>query len=225
MIAAVSERGDLQLGDGRLARLPGLDLAASVMPAPQWERQRAALQMRLAGQLIIIDTGQGFTDRWDRVAIHARFADAGDTLHHSLIMAGLARVLPLDGNDACQRHLLPLEAEARRLKKGLWIEPALRVLAAREAEAIRAQNGRYALVEGRVVSVNARAQRTYINFGRIFTRDFSVTVSRRNRALLEKAGISLSSLTNRTVRVRGIVGGRTGPQMDIAQAAQIEIVE
>ncbi|MGL4812755.1 MAG: hypothetical protein ACRCXM_13350, partial [Beijerinckiaceae bacterium] len=87
MIAAVSERGDLQLGDGRLARLPGLDLAASVLPAPQWERQRAALQMLLAGKTIIMDTGQGFTDRWDRVAIHARFADAGDTLHHSLIMA------------------------------------------------------------------------------------------------------------------------------------------
>ncbi len=40
---------------------------------------------------------------------------------------------------------------------GIWIEPGLRVLAAREIEAIRALTGRHALVEGRVVSVNARA--------------------------------------------------------------------
>ncbi len=57
-------------------------------------------------------------------------------------------------------------------------------------------------------------QRTYVNFGRMFTRDFSVTVSRRARPVLEKAGISLSSLTGKVVRVRGIVSGRLAPQID-----------
>ena len=139
--------------------------------------------------------------------------------------SGLARVLPTDANDACQRSLLLLEKTARSEKLGLWREPAMRVLAVRETDALKALTGRYALVEGKVVSVNARPQRTYVNYGKYFTRDFSITVSRRQRAVLEKAGISLSALKDKTVRVRGIITGRLAPQVDVVSAAQIEIEE
>lgn len=224
-IVAVTERGELRLADERLARLPGLDPGADILPAPVWQRQLATLRADLQGQSFLIDAGQGLADRWGRVAIHARGSGHGESLHALLVKDGRARVLPSDANETCQRFLLGLEAAARRGKVGIWREPAMRVIPARETEAVKAQQGRYALVEGKVLSVNARAQRTYVNFGRYFTRDFSVTIARRQRGNLEKAGISLSSLRDKTVRVRGIVGGRMAPQIDIMSPAQIEVVE
>lgn len=224
-IAAVSERGEMRLSDDRLARLPGIDLGVDTLPGPVWARHLAGLRSEIANMDFLVDAGQGLADRWGRIAVHARRGDGSESLHGRLVSSGLARVLPSDTNEACQRHLLALERVARREKQGIWREPALRVIPARETEAIRAQHGRYALVEGRVVSVNVRPQRTYINYGRFFTRDFSVTVARRQRIILEKAGISLSSLKDKVVRVRGIVGGRLAPQIDIVSPAQIEVVE
>lgn len=224
-IVAVSERGEMLLSDERLARLPGLDLGVDTLPGPVWARHLVALRSEIAGTEFLVDAGQGLLDRWGRIAVHARRGDASGSLHGRLVSSGLARVLPSDANEACQRHLLGLERVARREKLGIWREPALRVIPARETDAIRAQHGRYALVEGRVVSVNVRPQRTYINYGRFFNRDFSVTVARRQRIILEKAGISLSSLKDKVVRARGIVGGRVAPQIDIVSPAQIEVVE
>lgn len=224
-IEGVSERGELRLSDGRLARLPGLDPGADLLPVPAWARHQTALRAMLEGQALQADAGQGLEDRWGRIAIHGKLDGQGLSLHAQLVSAGLARVLPSDGNESCQRHLLGLEAVARRSRHYLWAEPAARVIPAREVEAIKAQHGRYALVEGKVVSVNGRAQRSYVNFGRVFTRDFSVTVGRRHRPVLEKAGISLSSLKDKTVRVRGIVSGRNAPQIDVISPAQIEVVE
>ncbi|MGL4325266.1 MAG: thermonuclease family protein [Beijerinckiaceae bacterium] len=222
-VSAVTDRGELRLSDGRLARLPGIDLGADTLPAPMWTRHLASLRTEMAGKDIVIDAGQGFEDRWGRITIHGRFVSETESLHHRLVGSGLARVLPTDSNEACQRGLLRLEMTARSEKLGLWREPAMRVLAARETDALKALAGRYALVEGKVVSVNARPQRTYVNYGKYFTRDFSVTISRRQRAVLEKAGISLSALKDKTVRVRGIIAGRLAPQIDVVSAAQIEV--
>ena len=90
-----------------------------------------------------------------------------------------------------RRTLIAAEAEARRAKRGTWADPA----AIKNAESpgdILAGIGRFTVVEGRVLSVRQAGATTYLNFGRNWTRDFAVTISRRAAAALDAAGIALS---------------------------------
>ena len=50
------------------------------------------------------------------------------------------------------------------------------------------------LVEGRVLSVRQAGAATYLNFGRNWTRDFAVTISRRVLPSFEAAGLGPKSL-------------------------------
>jgi hypothetical protein len=82
--------------------------------------------------------------------------------------------------------------------------------------------GQFALVEGKVVSVREAGTTIYLNFGRRWTQDFAVTISRRVGAAFEAAGIALKSLENKRIRVRGWVEQRGGPRIEIRQIGQIE---
>ena len=88
----------------------------------------------------------------------------------------------------CAATWRPAEAEARQAKRGIWADPA----AIKNAESpgdILAGIGRFTVVEGKVLSVRQAGATTYLNFGRNWTRDFAVTISRRTMPALEAAGI------------------------------------
>src|SRR5205814_9903927 len=78
----------------------------------------------------------------------------------------------------CAAALLASEAAGRQAKKGIWAE-ASATKNAESAGDILAGNGRFMLVEGRVLSVRQAGATTYLNFGRNWTRDSAVTISRR----------------------------------------------
>jgi hypothetical protein len=80
------------------------------------------------------------------------------------------------------------------------------------------------VVEGKVLSVRQAGATYYANFGRRWTQDFAVTISRRMMASLEAAGISLKSLENRRIRVRGFVEQRGGPRIELVRVGQIEVI-
>ncbi len=97
----------------------------------------------------------------------------------------------------------------------------------RKAEAVTelaAELGRFTLVEGRVVSVRESGGTIYVNFGRRWTEDFTVTVQRRLERTFGAAGLELKSLAGRTVRVRGVIEERGGPWIEASRPEQIEIV-
>lgn len=77
---------------------------------------------------------------------------------------------------------------------------------------------------GRVLSVRQAGAVTYVNFGRRWTEDFAVTVSRRMIAAFETAGIMLKSLERRHIRVRGWIERRGGPRIEALGVWQIEVV-
>jgi len=79
-------------------------------------------------------------------------------------------------------------------------------------------------VEGKVLSVRTAGATTYLNFGRNWTRGFAVIISRRMGAAFETAGISLKSLENKRIRVRGWVEGNTGPRIEVLRVGQIELL-
>jgi hypothetical protein len=84
--------------------------------------------------------------------------------------------------------------------------------------------GQFVVAEGRVQSVREAGATLYINFGRRWTQDFAVTISRRSMAAFEAAGVPFKSLERKRVRVRGWVEQRGGPRIHASWAGQIEVV-
>jgi len=80
------------------------------------------------------------------------------------------------------------------------------------------------VVEGWVLSVRQAGATTYLNFGRNWTRDFAVTISRRMLPALESAGIAVNCLENKRIRVRGWVEVHTGPRIEVLHVGQVELV-
>ena len=85
--------------------------------------------------------------------------------------------------------------------------------------------GMFALVEGTVLSVRESGGTIYVNFGRRWSDDFTVTVLKRNERRFTAAGLELKKLAGQQVRVRGTIEERGGPWIEAAVPSQIEIAE
>jgi hypothetical protein len=127
------------------------------------------------------------------------------------------------GNE-CAAALAAAETEARPAHKGIWNDSNV-IKNAESSGDILAGIGRFTIVEGKVLSVRQAGATTYLNFGRNWTRDFAVTISRRALPAVEAAGIAPKFLENRKIRVRGWVEAHPGPRIDVQGATQIEILD
>ena len=111
-----------------------------------------------------------------RFRLSRRLRDAG--ARHACWRRARRWYRPTSPTRTAPRMLDAAEAAARRAKRGIWADPA----AIKNAESpgdILAGIGRFTVVEGKVLSVRQAGATTYLNFGRNWTRDFAVTISRR----------------------------------------------
>ena len=67
-----------------------------------------------------------------------------------------------------------------------------------------------------------RTGRVYLNFGAIWTQDFTVSVSKPNLRRFEASGMTWTALEGRRVRVRGVVAEGGGPLIEVAFPEEIE---
>jgi hypothetical protein len=74
---------------------------------------------------------------------------------------------------ACAVELLRGETLARKAKLGLWGSSYYDLLNADNPTDVLAEQGRFTLVEGRVLSVRESGATIYVNFGRRWTEDFA----------------------------------------------------
>lgn len=218
-VVRLAPAGDLDLvqPDGRLLRLAGLD-----PPSPGAGLAGFTLADSLTARLSTADASVetlGSTDRWDRTA--ALVALGGQPLAGLLVRDGLARVRPDDTPPVCLRQLLRLEDEARRARRGLWAEPD-GVVDALAMAGRTDLNGRFTIVEGRVIGLGRGRASIYLNFGTISRHDLSVTVQKRSLQRVEASGMTWTSLKGRRVRVRGIVAGTGRPTLAIGRPEEIE---
>jgi hypothetical protein len=142
-----------------------------------------------------------------------------------MLAAGHARVAAEVGNSACARELLSRERVGRGAKLGLWADPYYAVKGAESFENLLANQGHFAIVEGKVISVRESGGTIYVNFGRRWSRALTVTISKRHERIFTGAGVQPKQLTNRFVRVRGWIEERNGPRIEAARPEQIEIAE
>ena len=88
---------------------------------------------------------------------------------------------------------------------------------AEDPAGILAVRGRFAVVEGKVLSVRESGGTIYVNFGRRWSEDFTVTVLKRNERSFTAAGLALKKLAGQRVRVRGTIEERGGPWIEAAR--------
>ena len=94
---------------------------------------------------------------------------------------------------------------------------------------VLAQRGRFALVEGQVVSVRESGATIYVNFGQRWSESFAITISKRNERSFTAAGLDVMKLAGRRIRVRGWVEAHgadgNAPWIEAARPEQIEIAD
>jgi endonuclease YncB( thermonuclease family) len=230
------------LADGRQVRLaaievpplaaPGQSPPAAEVPARDGEAARTALDALIGGDEVLLrQTADGLDhnqDRYGRIVAYAYALRDGAELfaQGAMVESGLARVADRVDTRNCAETLLLGEKAARTAKLGLWGDPYYEVLNADAPADVLAQRGRFALVEGQVVSVRESGATIYVNFGRRWSESFAVTISKRNERNFTAAGIDVMSLAGRRVRVRGWVEAHGAedniPWIEAARPEQIE---
>ena len=158
------------LDDGREVRLAAIE----VLPLPLPQEPGAAVVGAAAGdalagtEVVLRQTELQKTDRYSRVVAFVSTVRDGveRSVQGNLIAAGLAQVAARVGNRGCAGELLARENSARGAELGLWAGSYYDLLDADNPAAVLAARGRFALVEGRVVSVRESGATIYVNFGR-----------------------------------------------------------
>jgi endonuclease YncB( thermonuclease family) len=217
-VAAVIDARSFRLEDGREIRLAGIEPVGS-----ENANRTAALSAIVTGQDVALRGTDDTPDRYGRQPAFV-YLSPSDTLVQGLLLSQGEALAAADVTDKdCAAELNAAEAAARQAKRGTWADPA----AIKNTESpgdILAGVGRFTLVEGTVLSVRQAGATTYLNFGRNWTRDFAVTISRRMMPAFAAAGIDLKSLENRRIRVRGWVEARGGPRIEALRVGQIELL-
>jgi len=227
----VADGRSFVLDDGRDVRLAAIEvppLAADSASAPGGAVAKDGLAALLAGSEIVLRQAEPIkTDRYGRIVAYAFVSRDGSErlVQGELLAAGLARVSPRVGSRACAMELLNRESAARRAKLGLWASSYYDSLDADNPAEVLARQGRFALVEGKVVSVRESGATIYVNFGRRWSTDFTVTILKRNERSFKAAGLEPKTLAGRRVRVRGFIEERGGPWIEAARPEQIEITD
>ena len=213
-VAAIVDARSVRLDDGRDIRLTGIEPTATT---------KQALTSLLIGRDVTLRSADDTPDRYGRQPALMFVAESDTSVQAMLLAQGDALVSAEIADKDCAAALMSSEAEARRQKKGNWADPSA-IKNAESPDDILAGIGRFMVVEGKVLSVRQAGAVTYLNFGRNWTRGFAATISRRTLPAFESAGMTLKSLENRRIRVRGWVEGTTGPRIDVLRVGQVELL-
>jgi len=224
-VATVVDGRTFVLDDGREVRLAAIEVAPPADKAGA--AAKAALEALVGGQAVELRGAGRETDRYGRLAAHGFVAtDAKERwVEAELVERGLARVSGRVGERGCAAALLARERAARAAKLGLWADPYYVIRRAEDAAAVAAERGRFAIVEGKVLSVRESGGTIYVNFGRRWTQDFTVTIAKRNETTFANAGLEPKKLAGRRVRIRGWIEQRGGPWVEATRPEQIELAE
>jgi hypothetical protein len=91
--------------------------------------------------------------------------------------------------------------------------------------AVKGQEGRYVMLEGRIASVGERSQRTYLNFSRRPGEAASIVLSRKLWRELKEAGWTPAALGGKRLRAYGVLAGRGGLLLEVTSRAALELID
>lgn len=227
VVAAVIDGDSLTLSDGRTVRLVGLQapkLPKGRRDFSEWplaREARSALERLLEGQTVMLYYGGAHADRYGRVLAHLVRAD-GLWIEGEMLREGMARVYTFPDNRAVAQPMLALEQEARAARRGVWADPFYAVRTPEEA--VRYE-GRYEIVEGRIVDAARTQSGVFLNFGADWHTAFTLRLRPDALKLFRAAGRDPLALNGKTVRVRGwIRRDRFRAVIDVTHPEEVEIL-
>src|SRR5436853_503599 len=136
----------------------------------------------------------------------ARRAKVASAMTRAAAFAALAAfvllVLPAAAQDACKLTALGTGtlAPVRDGRTGLWADPNFAPLPPDNLARLRAERGRFTIIEGKVLSVRDSGSTIYVNFGARWSQGFSVIILRRNQRIFNAAGVEPKRLEGRRIR-------------------------
>lgn len=214
------------LEDGQDVRLIGMQ--APKLPLgrpgyPTWplaEEAKAELEALALGRTVGLAFGGERVDRHGRLLAQL-YRDDGLWLQGHMVEKGWARVYSFVDNRACVEELLALEKTARKAGLNIWSHP---YYAIRGPLDLADTLDSYQLVEGQVLEVALVRGRAFMNFGRDWKTDFTISLRPETVELFEAEGVDLRAFEGKRVRVRGWVEEYNGPEIEVTHPEQIEIL-
>jgi len=214
----------LVLRDGRAVHLEGIRLPhAGQDRAPSLIADQAfdAATTMVRGHTVDVTAIVPKEDRYDRVRGQV-FSDDDKWVQVTLLNRGLARVDIAPDRSECAAELYAAEGAARAANLGLWSLPAYRV---RTPETLGSDTGTFQIVQGQVLTADMKEGRAYLDFGTDWKTDFTVTISPDDMANFRSMGVDPRDYAGKTVRVRGIIQQFNGPEIEIANPKQVEVLQ
>lgn len=226
-VARIEPNGVLIVSGGGAVTLEGVLLPDGRDPAAELLRRDAvaALRSLSRGRIRLLTSNIARRDRYGR--IRAQIQLAGKTteswLQEAILKRGLARVATAPDRPECAEELYAAEDQARAVRRGLWADARYAIRSPRTVD-LPELLGTFQVVEGKVVNASVRGGRAYLNFGHTWRTDFTVTISSHDLKRFRMAGIDPETYAGKTVRVRGWIERMNGPEIEIADPAQIQIL-
>lgn len=218
------------LENGETVRLIGMQAPKlakgrdGFMAWPLAEEARSALEALALDAQILLRYGGAQRDRHGRILAHGFVGADALWVQKNMLEKGLARVYSFSDNRACLDDLYRAEAKARAARVGIWSHPYYKVQRAESPQSMLPLEGRFELVEGRVLQAERAGSRIYLNFGRVWREDFTIVIERAAQKLFEKVGADPLSLGDTLIRVRGWMDVNDGPRMMVTHPEQIEVL-
>jgi endonuclease YncB( thermonuclease family) len=228
-VASVIDGRSFRLVDGREIRLAGVE-PPPLTAAGEGQAglaAKTALEALTLRRPVVVQPAAPGPDRYGRLVAYA-FVTAADRegfVQHAMLAGGHALLSPFGITPACRSVLRAAEHAARAARLGLWADSDYGVRQADDPADVLSRQGRFALVGGKVASVRESGGIVYVNFGRHWLEDFTVTILKRNERLFTGAGMAPNKLAGRRVEVRGWIEQRNGPAIEVTRPEQIELVD
>jgi len=226
-VVQVIDPQTLQLHDGRLVRLAGLDVPYIHAREDTQDLSRMALKVlrdMLAGERVRLYQNPDEAAQVNRMGhhlMHVERAQDGQWLQGMLLSLGLARVYTTERNREMAAQMYALEKLARAEEIGIWSLPAYQVLSVEDAHE---HDHGFVIVEGTVRSAALKSNRIYINFGDNWRTDFTIAIPSGARRMFSKAKVDPLQWGERRVRVRGWLEDYNGPYIEVNHPEAIELL-
>jgi endonuclease YncB( thermonuclease family) len=230
-VIEVIDGDTLVLATGKQVRLVGIQ--APKLPLgrrgftawPLAPEAKVALEVLTLGREVGLAEGDGATrDRHDRRLAHLVTRE-GLWIQGRLLEMGLARVYSFSDNRAGVAQMLSIERAARASGRGIWSHPFYGLRKANDHDALWPLIDSFQIIAGRVAAVHEAKSATYINFGEDWRSDFSLRIASADRRAFRDAGIDLTALAGKLVRVRGWLSAYNGPSLKVDHPEQLEILD
>ena len=226
-VVRADQSGALILADGRIAKLQGLLLPGGIKDRGSQLLQRQALAAIVEltrGRPAILATRSPKEDRYGRIRAQILVSGGpGDEwLQAKLLRRGLARVSIAPDRRECARELYAAEQEARAARRGLWVASPYVIRSPRSLA--HPDLGTFQIIEGKVLNAAVSGGRAYLNFGRNWRTDFTVTISPQDMKSFKGDGMDPRKYAGKVIRVRGWIERLNGPEIEVAVPEAIEVL-